>query len=350
MKVLVTGGAGFIGSHFCVRLMKDGHQVAVVDDLNAYYSRALKLRNLDVIRAVGSFPFYERDICDAGAMAAILKSWRPNAIVHLAARAGVRPSLEQPLLYERVNVGGTLALLEACREFGIRKFVFASSSSVYGDTTQPPFSEEDPVSRPVSPYAATKLAGEQLCYTYFHLYGIRSVCLRFFTVYGPRQRPDLAIRKFAERIAAGLPIPVFGDGSSGRDYTFVEDTVEGIAAALDYDCGYDIINLGNSRPVTLLEMIGALEEAIGRKAEIEWLPDQSGDVPITCADIGKATRLLGYSPKTPFPAGIRKFLDWRFAEASLPPAVTIAPTPNDIIPRIPPAFAPSRSAPRSVRG
>ncbi len=315
MRVLVTGGAGFIGSHLCGALLKCGHQIAVIDNLNDYYAPALKLQNLDAIRAVGSFPFYERDICDREAMAEILKSWPPDSIVHLAARAGVRPSLEQPLLYERVNVGGTLTLLEACREFGVSKFVFASSSSVYGATTEPPFSEDHPVSRPVSPYAATKLAGEQLCYTYSHLYGIHAVCLRFFTVYGPRQRPDLAIRKFADRIARGLPIPVFGDGSSGRDYTFVEDTVEGIMAALDYNCGYDVINLGNSRPVTLLEMIRTLEEAIGRKAAIEWLPEQSGDVPITCADIGKAARILDYCPKTSFAAGIRKFLDWHFARA-----------------------------------
>ncbi len=349
MKVLVTGGAGFIGSHFCSRLRGDGHEIAVVDDLNDYYPPALKLRNLDIIRAFGPFLFHQRDICDAGAMAEILQSWRPDAVVHLAARAGVRPSLEQPLLYERVNVGGTLALLEACRESGVRKFVFASSSSVYGDTTQPPFAEERPVSRPVSPYAATKLAGEQLCYTYFHLYGIRSVCLRFFTVYGPRQRPDLAIRKFAERIASGQAISVFGDGSSGRDYTFVEDIVEGMTAALHYDCGHDIINLGNSRPVTLLEMIRTLEEAIGKKAEIEWLPDQSGDVPITCADIGKAVRVLGYSPRTPFPAGIRKFLDWRFGEV-LTPQVPLAPMPNDTVRRTRPASVACRTARRSAGG
>jgi UDP-glucuronate 4-epimerase len=313
MRVLVTGGVGFIGSHLCERLLKDGYEVAVVDDLNDYYSPALKLENLSIIRAAGSFPFFKCDICDREALTEILGRWRPDAVVHLAARAGVRPSLEQPLLYERVNVGGTLNLLEACRQHGISKLVFASSSSVYGAATAPPFSEECQVNRPVSPYAATKLAGEQLCYTYFYLYGIRCVCLRLFTVYGPRQRPDLAIRKFADRIAQGLPIPVFGDGSSGRDYTFVEDTVAGVIGALEYDCGYDIINLGNSAPVTLLDMIKTLEEFIGRKAKIEWLPDQSGDVPITCADIRKAGRILGYSPKTPFPAGIRKFLDWHFS-------------------------------------
>ncbi len=310
MRILVTGGAGFIGSYLCVRLLNDGHQVAIVDELNDYYSPELKRDNLGIVRRAGPVAFYKRDICDVQAMLEIFRSYRPDAVAHLAARAGVRPSLEQPLLYERINVGGTLVMLEACRQAGVAKFVFASSSSVYGSTSEAPFSEEVPVSRPVSPYAATKLAGEQLCYTYSHLHRIRTVCLRFFTVYGPRQRPDLAIRKFADLILRGKRIPVFGDGSSGRDYTFIEDIVDGIVAALHYDSAYTIVNLGNSRPVKLLDMIRTLEDAIGKKADIEWLPDQSGDVPITYADIGKAARLFGYSPKTPFPEGIEKFLQW----------------------------------------
>ena len=310
MRTLVTGGAGFIGSHLCERLLRDGHEVSIVDELNDFYSPSLKLQNLAAIRRTGSVAFHACDICDKPSMMNILTTERPDALVHLAARAGVRPSLEQPLLYERVNVGGTLTLLEACRELGISRFVFASSSSVYGATSEAPFSEEAPVNRPVSPYAATKLAGEQLCYTYSHLYGIRVVCLRFFTVYGPRQRPDLAIRKFADLILQGRPISVFGDGSSGRDYTFVEDTVAGIVSALNYQCDYDIINLGNSHPVRLLTMIRTLEEVIAKKAEIEWLPDQSGDVPITYADITKAARLLDYCPQTLFRSGLQKFLEW----------------------------------------
>jgi UDP-glucuronate 4-epimerase len=314
MRIMVTGGAGFIGSHLCERLLRDGHEVSIVDELNDYYSPALKQQNLAAVRRAGPVAFHACDICDRRSMMQILTSQRPDALVHLAARAGVRPSLLQPLLYERVNVGGTLSLLEACRELCISKFVFASSSSVYGATSEVPFSEDAPVNRPVSPYAATKLAGEQLCYTYSHLYGIKAVCLRFFTVYGPRQRPDLAIRKFADLILQGKPIPVFGDGSAGRDYTFVEDTVEGIAGAMNYQCDYDIINLGNSHPVKLLTMISTLEEVIGKKAVIEWQPDQSGDVPITYADINKAARILGYRPQTSFRSGVQKFLEWYLLE------------------------------------
>jgi UDP-glucuronate 4-epimerase len=310
VKILVTGGAGFIGSHLCERLLHEGHQISIVDELNDFYSPALKHDNLNSVRTAGPVAFYALDICDRQSITAVLAKHRPDAIVHLAARAGVRPSLEQPLLYERVNVGGTLVLLEACRELGIPRFIFASSSSVYGADTEAPFSEEAAVSHPVSPYAATKLAGEQLCYAYSRLYGITVVCLRFFTVYGPRQRPDLAIWKFTDLIARGKPIPVFGDGSSGRDYTFVHDTVDGIVNALRYECHYDILNLGNSKPVSLLMLVHTIEEVIGRQAEIEWLPDQAGDVPITYADVSKAGRLLGYYPKTPFVAGVRKFVDW----------------------------------------
>jgi UDP-glucuronate 4-epimerase len=310
MKILVTGGAGFIGSHLSERLLRDRHEVIVVDNLNDFYSPALKRANLDSVRRANPVAFHEADICDEDAMLAIGRAHRPEAIVHLAARAGVRPSLEAPLLYEHVNVRGTLVLLEMARRLEIPKFVFASSSSIYGIANRVPFSEEDALNLPVSPYAATKIAGEKIAFTYSHLYGIRVVCLRFFTVFGPRQRPDLAIHKFTALISQGKPIPVFGDGSSGRDYTFCSDTVDGIVAALDYDCAFDIFNLGNSHPVDLNNLIATLEQAIGRKAGIRRLPDQPGDVPITFADISKAQRLLGYCPKMPFVDGIRAFVDW----------------------------------------
>jgi UDP-glucuronate 4-epimerase len=310
MRVLITGGAGFIGSHVAEALLRDRHAVIIVDDLNDYYSPHLKRENLDAIRLVGPFRFDHCDICDADAVFRIVEETRPDAILHLAARAGVRPSLEQPLLYAQVNVCGTTVLLEAARRGGVKKFVFASSSSIYGAAQRVPFSEEDPLNLPISPYAATKLAGEKICYTYSHLYRLSMVCLRFFTVYGPRQRPDLAIRKFTEMIDQGRRIDVFGDGTTSRDYTFVDDTVQGILAALRYDCAYEIFNLGNSHPIPLADLIEAIEMSLGKKANLRRLPDQPGDVPITYADISKAQRLLGYSPATPFRAGIRKFVEW----------------------------------------
>jgi UDP-glucuronate 4-epimerase len=310
MNILVTGGAGFIGSHVAERLMKEGHTVSVLDELNDYYSPSLKLKNLEEIGLAGSERFHHGDICDQRLVAEVLGKEKPEAVIHLAARAGVRPSLEDPLLYEHANVRGTVTLLEECRRAGVRKFVFASSSSIYGVANRVPFSEEDQTNLPISPYAATKIAGEKLCYTWSHLYGIDVVCLRFFTVYGPRQRPDLAIRKFVEAIDAGRRIPVFGDGSSGRDYTFVDDTVQGILAALRYDTRYEIFNLGNSSPITLAKLIEVIEQAVGRKAVIDWQPEQPGDVPITYADIGKARRMLGYHPQTSIADGIARFVEW----------------------------------------
>lgn len=310
MKILITGGAGFIGSHLCEALLAEGHDLAIVDDLNDFYDPSLKLQNLAEIRRKGAVPLHQIDISNDAEIAAVVRSEAPEAIIHLAARAGVRPSLEQPLLYARVNVYGTTALLEAARQHGVRRFVFASSSSVYGASSTVPFREDEPVLLPVSPYAATKLAGEKICYTYAHLYGIKCVCLRFFTVYGPRQRPDLAIRKFAALIQDGAPVPIFGDGSSGRDYTYIDDIVGGIIGALRHEAAYDIFNLGNSRPVTLATMVQTIEEALGKKATITRLPDQPGDVPITFADIGKAGRILGYCPATGFREGIEKFLEW----------------------------------------
>jgi len=310
MRVLVTGGAGFIGSHLAARLAANGVQVTILDELNDFYSPSLKRANLEEAAQCGAFELKEADICDRVSVRDIFRAGRFDTVVHLAARAGVRPSLDDPLLYERVNVGGTLVLLEAAREFGVGKFIFASSSSVYGATNNVPFQESDLNLLPVSPYAATKLAGEKLCYTYSHLYGLSVICLRFFTVYGPRQRPDLAIRKFAERMLRGEPIPFFGDGSSARDYTFVNDTVAGIFAALPYETKYDIFNLGNSTPVSLLDLVRALEDALGIAAKLDRQPDQPGDVPITFADISKARRELGYNPQTNIRDGLTAMADW----------------------------------------
>lgn len=310
MRILVTGGAGFIGSHLGERLMAEGHELIVLDDLNDFYSPEMKRANLREMERAGRFRFIEANICDEEAVARVFDEERPQAVVHLAARAGVRPSLADPLLYERVNVRGTLVLLEAARREAIEKFVFASSSSVYGARNVVPFREDEHKLLPVSPYAATKLAGEQLCHTYSHLYGLSVVCLRFFTVYGPRQRPDLAIRKFSEAMLAGKPIPFFGTGDSARDYTFVADTVQGIVAALRYNTRYDVFNLGNSNPVTLTHLISALEEVLGVKAKLDRLPDQPGDVPITFADIAKAGAQLGYRPETPIRKGLQAMADW----------------------------------------
>jgi len=314
MRVLVTGGAGFIGSHLCERLLGDGHEVAIIDDLNDYYPAEWKRRNLASIGQVGTFQFLQLDICEAEQVFAAVARFAPEQIVHLAARVGVRPSLEQPLLYERVNVYGSNVLLEAARRARVAKFVFASSSSVYGATSRSPFREDEPNTLPVSPYAATKLAVEKLCHEYAHLYGIGTVCLRLFTVYGPRQRPDLAIRKFARLIRDGKPVPMYGDGSTERDYTMIDDTVDGIVSAIRGDFHYEVFNLGNSRPIPLREMIAAIGVALDREPVIERHPDQPGDVPLTCADISKAGRRLGYHPRVPFEQGIRRFAEWFLAE------------------------------------
>lgn len=310
VNILVTGGAGFIGSHLCERLLQAGHRVAIIDDLNAFYSPAAKQANLEAVRTIGPVDFHQADITDGARVAEIFRQCQPETVIHLAARAGVRPSLEQPALYARVNVEGTIGLLEASRKCRVHKFVFASSSSVYGTGCRVPFREHDSHIAPVSPYAATKIAGEKIAYTYSQLYGLRVICLRFFTVYGPRQRPDLAIRKFAASLHDGQPIPLFGNGLSGRDYTFISDTVEGIMSSLTYDCPYDVFNLGNSCPIQLISVIKTLERALGRKAKIHRLPDQLGDVPITYADISKARKFLGYEPKTPFEDGVQQFLNW----------------------------------------
>src|ERR671921_724654 len=282
-NVLVTGGAGFIGSHLV------GRPHAGRDD----------------------FKLYEADIRDRAALARVFEETRFDCLVHLAARAGVRPSLAEPVLYAETNINGTLNLLELAREHGAPQFVFGSSSSVYGENEKTPFAEDDPIFKPISPYAATKAAGELLCHTYSHLFGVRCVCLRFFTVYGARQRPDLAIHKFARLISEGKPIPVFGDGTTRRDYTYVEDIIAGVRASIDYTASdYEAINLGESRTVELRELIELLEKELGREAAIDRKPLQPGDVPQTFADISKARRLLGYDPKTPIEEGIRRFVEW----------------------------------------
>jgi len=326
MNILVTGGAGFIGSHVCEQLLRLGHSVSLIDEMNDFYPPRFKYENLAALERTGPIRFHPGSICDETGVLAFFREVRPEAVIHLAARAGVRPSLELPLLYERVNVHGTMVLLEACRMAGVRKFIFASSSSVYGLANQPPFREDDAALRPISPYAATKIAGEKICYTYSHLYGLQVVCLRFFTVYGPRQRPDLAIRKFIECIDRGEPIPLYGDGGSGRDYTYIDDIVHGVMAALRLDCSYEVFNLGNSHPVTLAEVVRAIEECLGKKAVIRRLPPQPGDVLLTCADIAKARAVLGYSPATPFLQGIEKSVAWhasRRATDAASPAVSL---------------------------
>lgn len=315
-RILLTGGAGFIGSHVAEALLRRGVQLWILDSLDEFYSPAWKKTNLENIRRVGRYEFFQVDICDTGPLREILERARPEVVIHLAARAGVRPSIEQPHLYERVNVAGTLNLLEKCRQFSVRKFLFGSSSSVYGATSRVPFSENQLELRPVSVYAATKLSGEMLCYTYAHLFALPVICLRFFTVYGPRQRPDLAIHKFTALIEAGKPVPIFGDGLAGRDYTWVSDIVAGVTAAIDYEphpvdgVPFEVFNLGNSRPVRLSEMVQLLERIIGKKAILQRNPLQPGDVPLTWADISKACRLLGYRPGMPLEKGLEQFVAW----------------------------------------
>ena len=312
MNFLVTGGAGFIGSHVCERLLGQGHSVTVVDDLNPFYEPALKQANLDSLARAGGnrFQFRNCDITERPALDSLFAGARFDQVIHLAARAGVRPSLEQPALYQRVNVEGTANVLEAARLNGVRKFVLASSSSVYGVNSKVPFSENDPIFRPISPYAASKLACEALGHVYHHLYGCDVVMLRFFTVYGPRQRPDLAIHKFAKLMHTQKPIPVFGDGSTARDYTYVDDIVDGVMACTGRNFGFEIFNLGESRTVTLTELIDLLQKALGIEALIERQPVQPGDVPITFANVEKARRRLEYNPSTSMEDGLKRFAEW----------------------------------------
>lgn len=311
MNFLVTGGAGFIGSHVCERLLQQGHTVTAFDDLNDFYDPKVKRRTLEELAAgKTSFKFVPGDLTDARTLESVVREGRFDQIIHLAARAGVRPSLEQPALYQRVNVEGTVHLLEAARRHGPAKVIIASSSSVYGVNSKVPFSEEDPIFSAISPYAASKLACEALGHVYHHVYGMDVVMLRFFTVYGPRQRPDLAIFKFARLISQGLPIPVFGDGSAARDYTYVTDTVDGIMACTRQAFGFEIFNLGESDTVPLNRLVQLLENALGKRAIIDRKPLQPGDVPITYADISKARKRLGYDPRIKIDQGISLFVQW----------------------------------------
>jgi len=309
--LLVTGGAGFIGSHLVDRLLDAGHYVTVIDDFNDFYNPETKRQNIKEHLLSKSYRLEEGDIRDLHFLDKIFSSEQYDAVIHLAARAGVRPSLEEPVLYQEVNVAGTQNIFECCRKYGIKKCLFASSSSVYGVNSKIPFSEEDNIAKPISPYAATKAAGELLAHVYSHLYDIQILCLRFFTVYGPRQRPDLAINKFTRLIDTGQPIPVFGDGTTRRDYTYIDDIINGLLGALAYQTTkYEVINLGNSATVVLKDLIATLEEALGKKATIEWLPSQPGDVPQTYADVTKAAGLLGYKPQTSIKQGIGNFVKW----------------------------------------
>lgn len=309
-KVVVTGAAGFIGSHLCERLLGDGWAVVGVDNFDGFYDPQIKRANLAGCVGNARFQLLEADIRDAEAVNSVFAGRDVEIVVHLAARAGVRPSIEEPVLYQDVNVNGTVVLLEAAKNFDVRKFVFASSSSVYGNNEKVPFSETDNVDYPISPYAATKKAGELLCHTYSHLYGIGMTCLRLFTVYGPRQRPDLAIHKFARLIEAGRPIPVFGDGSMMRDFSYIDDIIDGVVAAMDACRGYEIYNLGESRPVRLDALIAAIEAALGKKAIIQRMPMQPGDVDRTYADVQKAMLALGYRPRTDLETGLKRFVEW----------------------------------------
>ena len=309
MRILVTGGAGFIGSRLVERLLADGHAVSILDDFNDFYDPQIKRGNIAAV--ADQITVHQTDLRDAQAVKAVFHREKFDTVIHLAARAGVRPSIGYPQLYYDTNVGGTLHLLEAACEIGIDRFIFASSSSVYGLAKTVPFSEDLHLTQTVSPYAATKIAGEFLCSTYSHLHRMRVVTLRFFTVYGPRQRPDLAIHQFTRRIWNAQPIDQFGDGTTRRDYTYIDDIIQGVLASLGYDGPlFDIFNLGESETIQLKDLIAAIEEGLGRKATINLLPEQPGDVPLTCADIAKARRLLGYQPTTPLRIGLPRFIEW----------------------------------------
>jgi len=311
MNVLVTGAAGFIGSHLCERLIADGESVIGLDNFDPFYDEQVKRDNMAGCLANNRFSLTEGDIRDSQCVESIMGRNNIDIVVHLAAKAGVRPSIEDPLGYQDVNINGTLVMLEAARKSGLKKFVFASSSSVYGNNKKVPFAETDNVDYPISPYAATKKACELICHTYSHLYNMSIICLRFFTVYGPRQRPDLAIHKFARLIEADEPIPVFGDGSMRRDFTYIDDIIQGVIGAMNNCEGYEIYNLGESRPVRLDTLISEIENALGKKAVINRQPEQPGDVRQTYADVAKAKERLGYDPQTEIAVGLERFVRWR---------------------------------------
>ena len=310
MKTLITGGAGFIGSHTTAALLARGDQVVCLDNFNDYYSPERKRQNVAPFLDHPAYKLYEADIRDAIPLEKVFAQENIDKVIHIAAMAGVRYSLRHPALYAQVNVEGTVNMLECARRYQVANFVFASSSSVYGMRSEAPFREDDPVSQPISPYAATKRAAELITYTYHHLYGLRCTSLRFFTVYGPRGRPDMAPYLFTKWIFEGRELTMFGDGSSRRDYTYIDDIVAGVVAALDADLSFEIINLGNSQTITLRDFIAVVEEVVGKKAHIVQVPPQPGDVPLTCADITKARRLLGYDPQVPIAEGLRRYVAW----------------------------------------
>ena len=310
--ILVTGGAGFIGSHLCERLLSDGVKVICLDNFDSFYDPDIKIKNAEGMtkKFQDLFELVTGDIRNPDHLKGIFQKNRVDFVIHLAARAGVRPSIADPLLYQDVNIRGTIVLLEACKAYKIKNFIFASSSSVYGENQRVPFTEEDLDIQPVSPYGATKRAGELLCYSYHHLYGMNIACLRIFTAYGPRQRPEMAIHKFTRLIDRGEKIPIYGDGSSRRDYTYIDDLIEGILGVIRYHKGFEIYNLGESQTTSLIELIKLIEGAFGKKGDIEMLELQPGDVSVTYADITKAERMLGYHPKIKIEEGIKRFVQW----------------------------------------
>jgi len=310
MNIVVTGGAGFIGSHLCEKLIDSGSKIICVDNFDNFYSPAIKENNLSEVIGSSYFKLYRSDICNFNQMEEIFSKNSIDMVIHLAARAGVRPSIEKPFLYEKVNIMGTMNLLECCRRYNISKFIFASSSSVYGGNKKIPFSEEDNVDLPISPYAATKKAGELICYTYHNLYKISIFCFRFFTAYGPRQRPEMAIHRFTRQILNGEDMEIYGDGSSSRDYTYIDDVISGILSSLDRIKGFEVINLGNSNTVKLMDLIRLIETTTGEKGHLKFTGSQPGDVFVTYADIRKARKMLKYLPKTNIKDGLTKFVEW----------------------------------------
>jgi len=309
-KVLVTGGAGFIGSHLCERLRHEDVEVVALDNFDPFYEPAIKRRNLRHLAGDTGFRLVEGDIRDEALVCDLFAGEGFDTVIHLAARAGVRPSLQEPRLYHDVNVTGTVTLLEAARIHGLGRFIFGSSSSVYGNNKKVPFAEDDPVDHPISPYAASKKAGELVAHTYHHLYGMDVCCLRFFTVYGPRQRPEMAIHKFTRLISQGRPVPRFGGGETVRDYTYIDDIIDGVMAAAKKSSGYRIYNLGESLTTPLSRLIELIQESVGRKAEVQEEPAQPGDVECTYADVSRARSELGYAPSVPVEDGIPRFVEW----------------------------------------
>ncbi|MBI5969923.1 MAG: GDP-mannose 4,6-dehydratase [Deltaproteobacteria bacterium] len=313
MKIIITGGAGFIGSHLTEALLNKGDTVAVIDDFNSFYDPALKRENVKGFAKNPRLTLFEGDITDREKVTRSIGSFSPDVICHLGARAGVRPSIQDPLLYERVNCQGTLNILEAVKDLRLKNFVFASSSSVYGINSKTPFSEEDPITRPISPYASTKRAGELFCFTYSHLYGLPATCLRFFTVYGERGRPDMAVAKFTRLIHEGKPIEVYGDGSALRDFTYVSDIISGVVNAVYNPSSYEIVNIGGSKTVTVKRLIEVIETSLGKKAQIKFSVPAPGDAPITYADVTKAKKLFGFEPKVRIEEGVARYVKWFLA-------------------------------------